>query len=95
VSRRALFGARVTRRGAGAALCSSLLLQLLRGTNPKQRAMPRALSPCFQADVSREVIPCISCLHKDSLRRSIAGGDERDSISLPKKASRDADVSRA
>jgi hypothetical protein len=93
--RRARIGAPVTRRDAGAALCSSLLLQLLRGTNHKQRSMPRALSLYFQADVSRQPVVCISCLHKDSLRRSIAGGGERDSISLPKKAPRDADVSRA
>jgi len=68
---------------------------LLHGTNRKQRLVPRALLPYFQPDVLREPIPRISRLHKDSSRRSIAGGNGRDSISLPKKVSRDADVSRA
>jgi hypothetical protein len=51
---------RVMQRDAGAALCISLLLELLHGTNRKQRLVPRALSPYFQGDVSRPPIGCVS-----------------------------------
>jgi hypothetical protein len=82
------------RRNAGAALCSSLLLQLLHGTNRKQWLRPGALSPYFQGDVSRPPIRCVSCLHKVFSRRGIAGGDERDRLLTVRNPSRDADVSR-
>src|SRR5258708_35805465 len=71
---------RVTRRDAGAALCSSLPLQLLHGTNRKQGPRPGTLSPYFQHDASRPPITCISCLHKVFSRRSIAGDYERDRL---------------
>jgi hypothetical protein len=70
----------VTQQEAGAALCTSLLLGLLHGTNPKQRALPHALSPCFQRDVSHAPITGDFCLPKDSSRRSIASRDERDRL---------------
>jgi hypothetical protein len=85
---------RFMRRDAGAALGSSLLLELLHGTNRKQCSRPGALSPYFQGDVSRPPIRCVSCLHKVFSRRGIAGGDERDRLLTVRNLSRDADVSR-
>jgi hypothetical protein len=70
----------ITQQEAGAALCTSLLLQLLHGTNPKQRALLRTLSPCFQRDVSRAPIIGDFCLHKDSSRRSIASRAGADKV---------------
>jgi hypothetical protein len=77
---RARVRVRVTPRDAGAALCISLLLELLHGTNRMQRSLLQALSSYFQVDVSRAPNTGFSCLHKDSSRRSIASGDERDRI---------------
>jgi hypothetical protein len=57
-----------------------LLLGLLHGTNPKQRTLPRTLSSYFQRNVSHTPITGDFCLHKDSSRRSIASGDERDRL---------------
>jgi hypothetical protein len=45
-----------------------------------QRSLLQALSSYFQVDVSRAPNTGFSCLHKDSSRRSIASGDERDRI---------------
>jgi hypothetical protein len=45
--RRARIRVGVTPRAAGAALCTSLLLESLHGTNPKQHSLLSALSPVF------------------------------------------------
>jgi hypothetical protein len=85
----------ITQQEAGAALCTSLLLQLLHGTNPKQRALLRTLSPCFQRDVSRAPIIGDFCLHKDSSRRSIASRAGADKVLGGGMFSRDAEASCA
>lgn len=78
----------VTQRDAGAALCTSLLLQLLHGTNPKQHSVLRALLSYFQRDVARAWATGDCRLHKDSSHRSIAGGEERDRLFLVPRKSR-------